>query len=453
MKIKLRFLLLALFLLQPFIFTPNAFAVHCRVPPPGPSCGCCNEIVGDCQTFCTCVSNAETGTITDYRTTLGHITNEFNKHREWMTDFFFNDSASGNPAGLLAALQLMTSQLSLNAMQQVQIIGTFFDAKHQLETQRLFQVMTAKAHKDYQPSQNLCSFGSVTQSLAESSRKSDNVSSVLAKRSIDRQIMSNNNISVSGAQSDKLSRLRQYIEDFCDPTDNSGENEFLCLFSNNNTAMYNKDINFTDTVADDMTLDIDFTEGNTQTDDEESLFALYDNLLSHDLYTSVNPSKLVDEEQNPAYQSGAKDYLHARSVIAKRSVAVNSLAAVAALKSKGDDKAQPFIYALIQEMGGTTATLQEIQDLIGENPSYYAQMKILSKIYYQRPEFFSELYDKPANVARLNAAIQATNLMRKRDLYRSYLRSEMTLAVMLETSLIEEIRLLENEINRKAGNL
>ena len=33
-------------------------------------------------------------------------------------------------------MQLMAEQLTVNALQQVEIIGTFFDAKHQLETQR-----------------------------------------------------------------------------------------------------------------------------------------------------------------------------------------------------------------------------------------------------------------------------------------------------------------------------
>jgi hypothetical protein len=47
----------------------------------------------------------------------------------------------------------MTEQLSAVAMQQMEIIGTFLDAKQQLETQRLFQEMAAQAQKDYTPSE------------------------------------------------------------------------------------------------------------------------------------------------------------------------------------------------------------------------------------------------------------------------------------------------------------
>lgn len=183
MKIKLFLFFILLVVIQPITYAKKSYASSCR---PATCDSCCPPLLQRCQDFCVCVSTAETGTIHDYTTSLGHITDEFNKHRDWLTDFFFNDAQRGNPAGLLAAMQLMTEQLVVNAMQQVQIIGAFFDAKHQLETQRLFQVMTARAHKDYQPSKNLCAFGSVTQSLAESSRKSDFVSTILANRSIDR---------------------------------------------------------------------------------------------------------------------------------------------------------------------------------------------------------------------------------------------------------------------------
>jgi hypothetical protein len=46
---------------------------------------------------------------------------------------------------------------------------------------------------------------------------------------------------------------------------------------------------------------------------------------------------------------------------------------------------------------------------------------------------------------RKDVALQAATLMQKRDLYRSYLRSEMILAVMLDVALDEELNLKGNE--------
>ena len=140
--------------------------------------------------------------------------------------------------------------------------------------------------------------------------------------------------------------------------------------------------------------------------------------------------------------------MDARAISAKRAVASNSMGAITAMKVKGTDDSQPFIYALIKEMGGDDMSVDEIKELIGEKPSYFAQMEILTKKLYQNPNFYTELYDKPANVMRKDVAIQAATLMQKRDLYRSYLRSEMVLAVMLEAALQSEQNRIMNEINK-----
>ena len=49
-----------------------------------------------------------------------------------------------------------------------------------------------------------------------------------------------------------------------------------------------------------------------------------------------------------------------------------------------------------------------------------------------------------ANILRKEALISAATIMQKRDLYRSYLRTEMILAVMLENALVkEQVRLID----------
>ena len=78
----------------------------------------CNNIVTTCQDLCLCVSNAETGNSSNSSTTLGHITEEFRKHRLWMDRVFFGDATRGDPPGLLGAMQLMTEQLTTSSMQQ-----------------------------------------------------------------------------------------------------------------------------------------------------------------------------------------------------------------------------------------------------------------------------------------------------------------------------------------------
>ena len=78
----------------------------------------------------------------------------------------------------------------------------------------------------------------------------------------------------------------------------------------------------------------------------------------------------------------------------------------------------------------------EIHAYLGERPSYYAQMEVLTKKLYQHPNFYTNLYDKPVNVDRMGVAMDALSLMNQRDRYDSMLRREMLNAMLIEESLI-----------------
>lgn len=73
--------------------------------------------------------------------------------------------------------------------------------------------------------------------------------------------------------------------------------------------------------------------------------------------------------------------------------------------------------------------------MIGERPSYFAMLEVMAKKIYQQPEFFTNLYDTPANVRRKDVAMQAVDLIVGRDLYQSELRSEALYSLLLEMEL------------------
>src|SRR5690606_19412169 len=91
--------------------------------------------------------------------TRWHISEEFNDWELFLIQVFFMEH-------FLPAMMLMTQQLTAVAMDQMMILGSFFDAKQQMETQLLFQRLKAQAHKDYQPSTGMCVFGTNVRSLA-----------------------------------------------------------------------------------------------------------------------------------------------------------------------------------------------------------------------------------------------------------------------------------------------
>lgn len=406
------------------------------------ACGTyCDPLIIACDTVCTDVSAEETVS------TIEHIVDEFVEHREWMVEELFEGH-------ILPAMMLMAEQLTAMAMWQVMTIGTFLDAKHQLETQRLFQQLMAEAHKDYQPSEGMCTFGTNVRSLAASDRNTELTAAGISARGLQRELLSGDALAGNGQTSDYMSRLGQFRDLYCNRSDNAGQLNELCPGQSVDPGRTNNDIDYTHMVDSPLTLRLDFTEAGdedhaanahaeTVSPDEEDILALSANLYAHQVAPTIPLTYLaVGGQANP---QGVTSYMDIRAIAAKRSVARNSFAAITAMKSNGADEVQPYLYAIMKEMGITDE--EEIMKYLGNRPSYNAQMEILTKKLYQNPVFYTELYDKPANINRKTVAMQAIELMQRRDMYRSILRSEATLSVMLETALIPMQEQVRNELD------
>lgn len=416
---------------------------------------------GVARACCTCwsrvnsVSDSEwfdqypRGTV-DVVTTAIH--NEINAHESWLVKFLFEDN-------ILPAMQLMAEQLTVVALQQVEIVGAFFDAKHQLESQRILQKFQAEAHKDYHPSEGLCEFGSTVKSLAASERRGEYNSILLAQRSMDRNLGNANSSAASGEEGDKSARLLQFIRYYCDPNDNNGGLQALCQGGGGDRTVFNKDIDYARTIDYPWTLKVDYTDPTLETD-ERDVMALANNLFGHKVFSRVPPEQLcLLPEGNSGSQcptigeggrlrDGNEAFMDMRALVAKRSVAENSFNAIVGMKSEGTGGSTQYLQAILRELGvdNTAQNSQALTKLLGENPSYHAQMEVLTKKIYQNPDFYTNLYDKPANVLRKDAAIQAIGLMQKFDMFKSHLRSEATLSVLLEMAVVELQREVETNI-------
>lgn len=363
-----------------------------------------------------------------------NIDRSFEAHRLWMIEVYFREY-------ILRAMMMVTEQLTVVAMHQMMILGAFFDAKHQLETERLFATLTARAQKDYHPSDGLCTIGSGMKTLAASGRNAELTAHLLAQRSIDRQMINSNASSSDGARSDLASRIAQFRETYCDPNDNNRQLETICV-GTMQQARWNRDIDFGRTVGDAMTLNINFSNGAV-TDDETDVLALMSYLYAHKTFEPIAGARL----RIPGKWATANRQLliDMRSIVAKRSVAEQPFHAIVGMKTSSTSNASgPYLQQIMQELG---VPQEEARRIVGDNPSYYAQMEMLTKRVLQRPDFFIDLYDKPANVARKIAAIQGLGLIQKRDLYKSQLRNEAIMAVLLELELTNAQRTLQDKFN------
>ncbi len=413
-----------------FVFIPKTAVAQCTCCC-SPSCD--TEVGSLCsQGQCECQSNKETPI------TKKHITDEFIQHREWLIKIVWE-------AHLLPAMLLMSEQISTLALHQVFVIGTFFDAKHQLESQRLLQELQSDAHKAYHPSTGMCEFGTNTRSIAASERKAEITQIALATRSTQRQLLSGDLLSVQDSGSDLRSRLDQLQQKYCNPNDMG--RGFTDFCQGKDTNRYNNDIDYTAKIDSQKTLKLDFTNTDT-TEDEEDLFALSANLYGHYIMPRIPEDRMANKDGSlDGKEAGAISYMKLRSHAAKRSVAQAAFAAQAAMRTQGEDSSKPYMEAILKEMG---LEQRDIDAMIQEKPSYHMQMELLTKKLYQNPVFYTNLYDKPANIDRMNTSMLAIALMQRRDMVRSNLRSEAIAAVWLETRLkaIEDV--YSNEAARAA---
>lgn len=386
-------------------------------------------------------------------------TGEIGRDERWWIDVFLIEN-------VIPAMQMMTEQFVSLMMNQMLSIGAFMDAKQQDETQLLFQKLAAEAHKDYRTSSGMCTIGTAALSLAASERISEMTSSALAEHTIKRTL---GNGEISGAESedgssgDRGNRLALFAERFCDFDDNdrldtvAGTGLFLVCdqkaHSGVDVAMQNlnRDIDFTRTVSLPDTINISMQPpyvGNVP----DVAFAMKTNLYGHSLMQRLGWKTMKAE-------SALDEVVDYRTVAAKRSVASSSFEALVGLKAsgtllgagtgRGSADTLEYMKIIMHDLGIPDA---EVAAVLGKRPSYYAQLKFLAKRLYQRPEFYSDLYDTPANVNRRKVALQAVNSILEREMHNSYTRSEAIMSQILELHVVEQQKTVSDSIHNLDAN-
>ena len=412
------------------------------IPPPFPlggasGSGCCNC---GCQSGAMDALNAVI--ITEHIATRTHITIQFELHRyAFVVDYWFR-------LYVLYAMMLATRQATSVALAQMEILGTLFDAKEQLEAQRTFDMLKAEAHRDYHPSMDMCVVGTFARGLAATQRRGAETAHVMSQRYLDRQINSANTNAAEGRYEDREGRFDQFVRRFCAQHDNNfvqtrAESGLatICNLSGGRQHL-NKDIDYSRLIDSPMTINADFTNSNISNateSDEEAVLALASNLYGHDVLDPPAPSLLEALPNRPLY-------IDARAIAAKRSVAQNAFTSIVGMKTNGSEMSEDtrgYMRVLLQQMGLTDD--DDIQAFLGRRPSYHAQMELLTKKLYQRPEFYTNLYTSDANIARTQATMRAVGLMQNFDMFKSRLRNESMMAVLVELELETEQKAIEDE--------
>ncbi len=380
------------------------------------------------------------------------ITEQFRFHQNWLfgSGQFYQNGVRDSfwELHVQVALMMMAEQLVTVGMEQMLILGSFFDAKQQLETQRLFQKKSAEAHKDYHSSFEMCEIGTTVRSMAAADRNGEYVSFLLGQRAQDRAL----GVFANGSPDssiDREGRIRQVKARYCDPNDNSRDLDELCGAGGPNVTI-NYDVDWPKLIDQPRALNIDYTDA-AMTHDEIDVLALLTNLTSHE--TMDKPKRTPGD-----METAEGVYMEMRSLFAKRSVVETSLNAIIGLKAKGSDmspRTMDYILNFIMQEGWpnpdwAAAMAGGYIDTRWDpnwHPSYYSMLELIAQKIYLDEKFYSNLYDKPANVLRKDVAMQAINLMLERDMHKSELRQEMVYSVWLELELMKYQGDIQNRLN------
>ncbi len=301
--------------------------------------------------------------------------------------------------------------------------GSFFDASNHINATRAVQVQATRTLQNYAPSEEICRFGTLSRTLAASDYRVATNQLILGEAGMARNLGTIFSAGSSGRGEDNYNRLAEVATTFCDRADNRDGLNQLCAVVND--FKFNGDIDFTRTLDDKPTINVDFTNTNL-TVDEAKIIA-----LGHHLYGHSQPGRRLSKNEMEENDRYAQAYLEFRSIAARRAAAQNTYAAIAALKSAGSGGANSNVTELMKQLG-----LKDTDVAFFTNnqtgTSYDAQMEILTKKIYEDPDYYDALMNGKANIKRIGTAMSAVELMQDRDIYKSMTRSEMLLAIMID---------------------
>ena len=302
-------------------------------------------------------------------------------------------------------LRKLSTQIKAAIMLQGVMIGGFIDAQSHLSAQLALQRLAANAVNDYIPSVALCRFGSLSKGLASSEGRSQLTKKVLNEALGDRETMRRMTAYGMSAGAGDFGRVRQFRTTYCDTYDESNALITFCEATAISSNL-NKDVDYTRVLDVPLTLPVNFVTAPSaaQLRGNADVMAFANNLFAGESFRGFRSN---DFEQQGVMDDDVQNY---RSVVAARSLVRNSFTSMVGAKAEGTGASATYMQAVATGLG-LSAT--DTTRLVGSNPSYFAQMEMLTKKVYQDPAFFVNLYENPANVERQRAAMKGVSCSSK----------------------------------------
>lgn len=373
------------------------------------SCTCCS---------CVCLPPyycCDTGSVSSY---ISQAFSDF--QNKFVMDEYYNKTYKKK------GLQAQADQFRDIALNSALLIGVFIDGTAMNYSLNKMNAAKSRTLRDYNVSEEVCKFGTLSRSLAASDVKVAANQAALSAIMLTRSMGGIGGIAEAGTGDDIRKRADYVATKTCNPSDNDNSMSAICLPANDpglKPQNYDADMDYTLAVESKPSLNVDFTSG-TRTEEEDAIIALSYNLYGHKLLMKAIENEEAQREM--ALETNSKT----RLVVARRNAAANSFAVIVGMKASGSGGSDAYMLGALQNLGLSSADATAFAG--AGHFSYFAQMEMLSKKLYQTPSFYANLMNSPANVRRVTAAMEAVDLAQTRDLYNSTIRSEALMAILLD---------------------
>lgn len=306
-------------------------------------------------------------------------------------------------------------------------MGAFLDGRTFMDTTRSLQVSSVQTLRKYTASDQVCKFGTMSKSLAgaDSVVRSNHMG--FSKILTDRNVRKMNTL-FSNPSAGLIGTYTQFKKKHCNENDNNGFLKGYCdAATATSDVTYNRDVDFTRVFDVPLTIDADFSDSDSvaTSKDKQAVIALFANLSK--IPPVMGSDKEAWDPRDNAHQ--AQDI---RALSALKTVSANSFAALVAEKAKATSQSTTYMKDVLLQLGLSDP---DATKLLGANPSYFAQMEMMTKKLFQNPAFYANLYDSEENVDRQRVAMKAIELQQDRDFLESLRRREMLLSVLLNAKL------------------
>lgn len=304
---------------------------------------------------------------------------------------------------LRPSMQQMASQWNTSLTDQARTIASNNDANNQTQVQRDLQQNERRLHQTYRVSDRTCTAATNSGGLGRATGMGKNIRKA---RQVETNRIGTNRVGAigdDGVGEYHAAQWNEYVNRFCDPTDNNGNN--ACTTPG---GAPNADVRVTDTIYNETTIDV------TDPDIEAATRVITENLTGSPAANPVMPGAVESS-------AGKQKILERRSYLARLSALRSVPLWVQAQRmpgSRGETWMRP-----LREAAGVPPSE------VSTNPSYREIMHAMIIDRFNDGKFATKALSDETEVEMEKLMMNSFYLMQLRDYYELMERMALTLAV------------------------